>query len=118
MRSIHLACLAVAIVSCSKSNNVVVPPDPPLNEASKWEDEAPPTWTRVYAEVISQKCVPCHATDVGASRGGLDMSSKSTAYANLVNAPSEGEACTEGGTRVQPGNADDSIMYLKVSLDD
>jgi hypothetical protein len=81
-------------------------------------EELPPTWTRVYEEVIVPKCLPCHASDIGTTRGGLDMSTKIDAYANLVNAPTEGEACTEAGTRVSPGNPDDSIMYLKVSTDD
>src|SRR5262245_60604208 len=105
MRPLILACVAVSMFGCSKSNMSAAPAsDAPRVEAKSAED--PPTWTRVYDDVITPKCLPCHATDIGASRGQLDMSNKATAYANLVNAPSEGEECTQGGTRVQPGNAD------------
>jgi hypothetical protein len=49
--------------------------------------------------------------------GKLDMTTQANAYANLVNQPAAGVACGGKGTRVVPGNADQSVMYLKVSLD-
>src|SRR5690349_17977819 len=98
MRSI-LLCVALATLSCSRTNmDVASDAGPAVAEA---EDLAP-TWSRVYEGVIVPKCLPCHSDDIGATRGGLDMSTKVTAYGNLVNAPTEGEACTEAGMRVSP----------------
>jgi hypothetical protein len=80
----------------------------------------PATFTQVYTQVIASSCSPCHTTPtgIGVTTGLLDMTSKDAAFANLVNAPAKGAACAGHGTRVVPGNADMSIMYLKVSLDD
>jgi hypothetical protein len=50
--------------------------------------------------------------------GKLDMSTKDTAYKNLVNVAAAGVACSGKGTRVIPGMPDMSIMYLKASNDD
>jgi hypothetical protein len=81
---------------------------------------APPTFTTVYTTTITNKCSPCHTTAGGAGVmfGMLDMTTQANAYANLVNKPAAGVQCGGKGTRVVPGNANQSIMYLKVSLDD
>jgi len=81
---------------------------------------APPTFTTVYTTTITNKCSPCHTTASGAGVmfGKLDMTTQAAAYTNLVNQPTAGVACAGSGTRVVPGNADQSVMYLKVSLDD
>jgi hypothetical protein len=80
----------------------------------------PPTWTQVYNDIISPTCaMPCHnPTGVGGQMGKLDMSTKDTAYTNLVNVAAAGVACAGKGTRVIPGMPDMSIMYLKASNDD
>ena len=80
----------------------------------------PPTFTTVYTTTITNKCSPCHttATGDGVMFGKLDMTTQANAYANLVNQPAAGVNCSGKGTRVVPGNADQSVMYLKVSLDD
>ena len=82
-------------------------------------NQGPATFTQVYG-IISQRCAPCHtsAGQIGITMGHLDMTSKASAYANLVNADAAGVSCSGKGTRVVPGAEDDSIMYLKVSLDD
>jgi hypothetical protein len=72
--------------------------------------------------VISQKCNPCHTgtgpAAIGISVGHLDMTTQAMAYTDLVNVPTAGASCAGVGTRVVPGNAQNSIMYLKVSLVD
>jgi hypothetical protein len=80
----------------------------------------PPTFTQTYTTTITNKCSPCHttATGDGVVFGHLDMTTQANAYANLVNVPAAGVNCSGKGTRVVPGNADMSVMYLKVSLDD
>jgi len=104
-------CLSVIALGCSSST-----PATPTSTTPP-----PATFTQVYTEVITQRCVPCHTTSNGdgVRFGKLDMTSQSAAYANLVNSKSAGESCgAKGGTRVTPGKPDDSVMYLKVSLDD
>jgi len=78
------------------------------------------TWTQVYTTVIAKRCMPCHTTagGIGVMQGHLDMTSKDTAYSNLVDVATAGTACTGKGKRVVPRMPDSSIMYLKVSLDD
>ena len=62
----------------------------------------------------------CHTTagSDGIAFGHLDMTTQANAYANLVNMPTAGVSCSGKGVRVVPGNADQSVMYLKVSTDD
>ncbi len=80
----------------------------------------PPTFTTIYTTTITNKCSPCHTTASGdgVMFGKLDMTTQANAYANLVNVPAAGVSCSGKGTRVVPGNADQSVMYLKVSTDD
>jgi hypothetical protein len=87
--------------------------------AADAEEEAP-TWTQVYTTVIATKCAPCHTTagGTGISSGHLDMTTQAAAFTNLVNVAAGGTACAGMGTRVVPGNADGSLLYLKVSVDD
>jgi hypothetical protein len=81
---------------------------------------AAPTWTQIYTQVIAVRCAPCHTTagGTGISAGHLDMTTKAAAYMNLVNVGASGTACTGMGTRVVPGMAHMSLLYLKVSVDD
>ncbi len=78
------------------------------------------TFTTVYTTIIANRCAPCHTTSsgIGITQGTLDMTSKATAYASLVNVAAAGSACAGQGTRVVPGNPGTSILYLKVNLTD
>jgi hypothetical protein len=79
-----------------------------------------PTWTQVYSSVIATRCSPCHTTagGIGISQGQLNMTTQTAAYMNLVNAAAAGTGCAGMGTRVVPGMAHSSLLYLKVSVDD
>jgi hypothetical protein len=95
---------------------------------------ATPTFTDVYTEILHTSCgttsatttAGCHqaAADVPPSSlamSNLDMSSQAIAYQNLVNVRGMGTYCSapgDGGVlapfRVLPGNAQESLLYLKV----
>ncbi|MEZ4407019.1 MAG: hypothetical protein R3A52_11140 [Polyangiales bacterium] len=73
-------------------------------------DAGPPTFTAVYA-IITARCVSCHG-----GSGGLNMSTRAMAHANLVGASAAGSACGSSGlTRVVAGDASRSLLYEKVS---
>lgn len=112
-----LAFAMLAAFGCSgATNRMTAPVDDAAPGNGGGEDKV--TFTQVYENVIAPVCKPCHSNDIGVSQGGLDMSTKSTAFANLVLVPSAGERCAGVGTRVVPGEPDSSIMYLKISTDD
>jgi polyvinyl alcohol dehydrogenase (cytochrome) len=75
------------------------------------------TFSAIYDDVIvGSGCTTasCHGPAPG--RGGLSMSTRAEAYANLVNVPAMGGACAPAGLdRVAPGNPDQSLLYLKVA---
>jgi len=72
------------------------------------------TYTAIYDEILSQTCALafCHA-------GSLDylvITSKEDGYANLVDAQAMGPQCASTGLkRVEPGDPDKSLMYLKIT---
>ena len=73
----------------------------------------------VYDQVIRAKCSACHSD--APSMGGLALfPGAATAYANLVGVPAgaaEGNACRNAGVlRVQPGEPDKSLIYLKLTM--
>lgn len=78
---------------------------------------APNSFTAVYRTTIAQTCANdyCHENGVGIRYSALDMSSQVYAYWNLVGQPCMGPSCSEMGTRVIPGQPDQSMLYLKVS---
>ena len=125
---IRVSSFLVALASFSCSNNDSSGGTAPAPTASAAAADAgapadggaPPTFTEVYTTVITNRCTPCHtqAGGDGIKFGNLDMTTKDNAYANLVNTKAAGAACNGKGVRVTPGKQDDSIMYLKVSLDD
>jgi hypothetical protein len=95
-------------------------------------DALDPTFTNVYANIISQRCISCHQPGKGGVvTGMLDMSTFGKAYADLVGVPAAGVGagasgvmCASLGTpadggaallRVAPGDAADSLIYEKVS---
>jgi predicted CxxxxCH...CXXCH cytochrome family protein len=78
---------------------------------------APNSFTEVYRTIIASTCTNnyCHYNGVGIRYGALDMSAPVYAYWSLVGQPCMGPSCSEMGTRVIPGQPDQSILYLKVS---
>jgi hypothetical protein len=81
-------------------------PPPPAN-----------SFTEVYTKVIQPTCNSdfCHYSGVGIRYSALDLSSQVTAYWSLFAQPAMGASCSEMGTRVVPGQPENSILYRKVS---
>ncbi len=90
-------------------------------------DAGPPaTFTEVYA-IVTAHCGDCHkGTDSGIKYGGLNMSTMSLAYMNLVGVKAAGTeppgsaagyvACgTTMEIRVVPGSSATSLLYNKVN---
>jgi hypothetical protein len=77
----------------------------------------PKSFTLLYDTVLRPSCsnAYCHYSGVGIRYSALDMSSRSYEYWSLVDQPAFGAACGRMGTRVIPGDPEDSILYLKVS---
>jgi hypothetical protein len=84
-----------------------------------------PTFTNVYANVISARCISCHrAGGPGGTVGTLDMSTQALAYASLVGVPATGTGAGTSGTtcvsldphavRIRPGDPVGSLLYEKV----
>jgi hypothetical protein len=77
--------------------------------------DPPVTFAEVYQDArFGSRCSgpACHGTAVG---GNLVMTSASGAYANLVGQPAEGVDCADLGLmRVEPGDPDSSLLYLKL----
>jgi hypothetical protein len=82
--------------------------------------------TDIYTPIIEAHCIFCHGPTAdggegsGESFGKLDMSSVDAGYAHLVNIVAQGGDCalidgSAGPIRVVPGNAADSLLYLKVN---
>lgn len=67
------------------------------------------TFTQVYASVL-KSCTSCHAGLIG-QFDGLDMSTQTTAYKNLVGVVAS--RCS--GTLVVPKSAATSVLYEKVT---
>jgi hypothetical protein len=67
------------------------------------------TFTEVYGKVLAS-CTNCHAGFIG-QIDGLDMSTKATAYKNLVGVGAS--RCS--GTLVVPKSAATSVLYEKVT---
>ncbi|MDP9001661.1 MAG: hypothetical protein M3O46_16300, partial [Myxococcota bacterium] len=69
------------------------------------------SFSQVYS-IMQSRCLPCHANGAGFMTGHLDMSSKATAYSNLVGVKAAGTACANTGeTRVVAGSPTTSLMY-------
>ena len=81
---------------------------------------APPSansFTEVYTRTIQPTCssVYCHYNGASIRFSALDMSSKVRAYWSLVGQPCMGPNCYKQGTRVVPGDPENSVMYQKLS---
>ena len=79
------------------------------------------TFTMVYTDIISARCLGCHVPGgPGVTAGKLDMSTKDLAYANLVGSlgigiAAAGSSCgTSGFLRVTPGDHETSLIWEKV----
>jgi hypothetical protein len=80
------------------------------------DDSVVPQFATVYGTILSARCLPCHSgTNEGALAGKLDMSTEQKAYSSLVGVPATGVSCGPSDlTRVVPGDAPDSLLFLKV----
>ena len=89
----------------------------PPQDASAGDAATAPTFTEVYAQIISGVCATCHgsANGSGAKGGKLIMDNQADAYSALVGVAANGEACSGDGTRVVAGSAATSILWEKVS---
>lgn len=87
-------------------------------------DTLDPTFTNVYASIISQRCIGCHRPGgSGVVVGMLDMSTQTAAYSNLVGVNAQGVgAGTSGVTcasvtpalvRVTPSSSANSLIFNK-----
>jgi hypothetical protein len=84
-------------------------------------DAGHPTFTTIYASIITPNCLECHGQPPPIE-SNLEMRTQQEAYANLVGVVAMGDACgfaaPDGGpppTRVIPGDAADSLLYLKIT---
>ena len=78
---------------------------------------APPTFTQIYDQILFVRCADsaCHGGG-GGGAGMLDFTSRDMAYSQLVDHLSAGPSCGKIGIiRVDPANAQGSLLYLKLS---
>jgi hypothetical protein len=78
------------------------------------------TFSAIYAQILSIQCEPCHSTGSDARATGLLMDTQALAFANLVGdgggAPAgSGSSCSGYGLRVDPGNAQMSLLIEKLT---
>jgi hypothetical protein len=96
-------------------------------------DTLDPTFTNVYASVLTPRCISCHVPGKnGVTVGNLDMTTQAQAYAALVGVPAMGTSAGTAGVtcaslgagqtdgaamllRVAPGDAADSLIVNKVT---
>jgi len=74
-----------------------------------------PTFTAVYGEIISPVCAGLFCHGAG-DTGNLSMTTQPVAYSSLVGVAAHGPYCADAGLlRVDPGDPDASLLYLKVT---
>jgi hypothetical protein len=108
--------LALFSFGCSNSSSPAHE-TPDANDTAEGATTSSVTFTEVYTTIIATDCSTstCHNPS-DAEKSTLDMSSKATAYKNLVNTAATGYLCISSGlTRVVPGEPSKSLFYLKVS---
>ena len=71
------------------------------------------TFTQVYS-ILSGRCLPCHATGAGKNTGKLDMSTKASAFNDLVGVAAASTGCVGKGTRVVAGHSATSLLIEKL----
>jgi hypothetical protein len=70
------------------------------------------TFTQVFTTILSPTCGRCHGNDAPM----MSFANKTTAYNDLVNVKAMGTSCRSSGeTRVVPGSAATSLLYMKVA---
>jgi hypothetical protein len=109
--------VALALFSFGCSNTSSTPQEAPDASGAGEAATSSVTFTEVYTTIIEPDCSTstCHNA-ANMENSALDMSSKATAYANLVSAPASGYLCSSSGLdRVAPGDPSTSLLYLKVS---
>ncbi|MGE0479122.1 MAG: hypothetical protein AB7Q17_01500 [Phycisphaerae bacterium] len=75
----------------------------------------PVSFAEHIAPIFQTHCVVCHAEGRTADRLGISMRLKrDEAYDSIVNQPSSQSASF---VRVMPGSPEQSLLYLKISLD-
>jgi len=84
--------------------------------SSSSSPSAAPTFTDVYQQILGPQCgAGCHMPGAsGVTQGMLDLSSQTTAYNALFEVAAAGSACAGKGTRVIPGNVDQSVLAEKI----
>jgi hypothetical protein len=92
-------------------------PTPPVDAGPPSIDAAGATFTAVYSQIINGPpgCNGCHANPGAAA--GLDMGTQASAYASLVgqHVTAAAPCVSQSVLLVDPGNANESLMYLKVT---
>ncbi len=66
--------------------------------------------------IFNTHCGPCHTRAAPAPSGALRLDA-GTSWAALVNVPLAGGSCTGQGMRVVPGDAGESMLWLKLTND-
>jgi hypothetical protein len=108
--------LALFGFGCSNSSSPAQE-TPDASETAEGAATSSATFTEVYTTIIATDCSTstCHNPS-DTEKSVLDMSSKATAYKNLVNTAAAGYLCISSGlTRVVPDEPSKSLFYLKVS---
>ena len=115
---LRAAFLLVLLVGCG-SDGMPDDDDPPVDPGPNDPPDAPdptfePTFTAIYLEVVrSYNCTlgVCHG---GGNTGSLTLFPQEVAYDQLVNTGAVGVECEGVGLRrVEPGEPDQSLFYLK-----
>lgn len=93
---------------------------PPLEVMSEPGTDGP-TFDAVFDATFSQ-CTACHAPNGAFAALGLDLSSKDTAFATLVDKSafsggSPGMCGGQSAKLVEPGNCEGSLLYQKLQAD-
>lgn len=100
-----LCLLVVFIAGCPGEVNL---PSDPVGRAVSFADDIQP--------IFNAKCISCHSEGSFAGIVGIDMRlAEGQAYDSIVNQPSSQNTSF---TLIEPGDADSSLLFLKVSSND
>lgn len=111
---VHCVVLAVLVLGCAPPTAPVTSEEmPPVTAGTTVT--GPVSFTEHVAPIFQTHCVVCHAEGRTADRLGISMRLKrDEAYDSIVNQPSSQSASF---VRVLPGSPEQSLLYLKISLD-
>ncbi len=109
--SLVLCAATVGLLSCGIACQVNMPgSEPPPN------GDGTVTFSGDVQPLLSAVCAGCHSPGGAAMLAGIPMDLRSaTAYDDVVNQPSVQDPTW---TLVVPGDAESSLLFLKVSMDD